>query len=55
MGSGLIINRVRAGDTTLMQRFDLISENLDRKEMKSSILYNRVFPFAKLNKQLFTS
>ncbi len=51
--SVLIINDAKAEDTTLVARFDLMAENLDRTEMQTSILYNRVFPFAKLNKQLF--
>jgi hypothetical protein len=54
LASVLFINSVRAEDTTFVQRFDLFAEKLSRQEMKTSILYNRVFPIAKLNKQIFT-
>lgn len=48
-----MVNNVRAGDTTFVQRFDLMSRNLNRSAMKTKVLYDRVFPYAKLNKQLF--
>ncbi len=51
--SALMSKTTKAGDTTLVERFDLMAEKLDRTEMQTSILYNRVFTFAKLNKQLF--
>jgi Secretion system C-terminal sorting domain/Lecithin:cholesterol acyltransferase len=50
----LMINNVRADDTTFVKRFDLKSKNLNRQEMETSILYNRVFPFARLNRQIFS-
>lgn len=49
----LVLMSVHAQDTTLMQRFDLKTKNLNKSEMKTKVLYDRVYPFAKLNKQLF--
>lgn len=45
---------VFAQDTTIVQRFDMYAERLNKSEMKTSVLYDRVFSFAKLNKQNYT-
>ena len=46
--------RLFAQDNTYVQQFDLYADKLDKKEMKTSLLYDRVFSFAKLNPQLST-
>lgn len=40
-----------AQDTTYVQQFDMYADRLDKREMKTGLLYDRVFPFAKLNPQ----
>ena len=50
----LVLMRVQALDTTLIQRFDLKTKNLNKSAMKTKVLYDRVYPFAKLNTQLFS-
>lgn len=53
--SVLVNNTLMAEDTTLVQRFDQFIEKLDRSEMKTTVLYDRVFPFAKLHKQYYSN
>lgn len=47
----VVVSMSRASDTTYVQFFDLYSSQLDRTEMKTSILHDRVISFAGLNKQ----
>ncbi len=47
----VVVSSSRASDTTYVYFFDLYSSQLDKTEMKTSILYDRVISFASLNKQ----
>lgn len=44
---------LKAQDTTYQMQFDIAAEKLDKSEMKTSVLYDRAFPFAKLNRQVY--
>lgn len=49
----LLVSGVFAQDTTYVQQFDMYADKLSKSEMQTSVLYNRVFSFAKLNPQQF--
>lgn len=46
---------VFAQDTSVVQHYDLYAAQLDKSEMKTSVLYDRVFSFAKLNTQVYSN
>ncbi len=50
----LFVCGVFAQDTTYVQQFDRYAEKLSKSKMQTSVLYDRVFSFAKLNPQQFS-